>query len=104
MNWAATAGYRGKGPHVNPCQGIEKFREAARKRYLSAGELRRLGAALRVAERYGALSPGAIAAIRLLLFTGARVSEILSLRWTYVDIAGGLLRLPTRRRARKQSC
>jgi hypothetical protein len=23
MNWAAASGYRGPGPHVNPCNGIE---------------------------------------------------------------------------------
>jgi integrase len=93
MNWAAQAGYRGEGPHVNPCAGIEKFRERPRKRYLSPDELARLGAALRVAERYDAMSPAAIAAIRLLLLTGARVSEILSLRWADVDLEGAALHL-----------
>ena len=91
MNWAAQHGYR--DPHTNPCDGLEKFQEAARTRYLSPAELTRLGSALRVAVRYAAISPAAIAAIRLLLFTGARVSEILSLRWSEVDLAGGALHL-----------
>jgi integrase len=94
MNWAATAGYRGKGPHVNPCDGIEKFREAPRKRYLTAAELKRLGAALRVGKRRHAITPSALVAIRLLLFTGARVSEILSLQWPHVDLRRGALNLP----------
>jgi integrase len=91
MNWAAQHDYR--DPHTNPCDGIEKFKEDARARYLSPAELLRLGAALRVAVRYGSLSPAAIAALRLLLFTGARVGEILSLRWREVDLAGGALHL-----------
>src|SRR5262249_18331532 len=65
LNWAAHAGYRGKGPHVNPCLGIEKFKEESRSRYLTAAELKRLGAALRVAERRRAVSADALVAIRL---------------------------------------
>jgi integrase len=94
MNWAAQAGYRGAGPHVNPCDGIEKYRERPRKRYLTAPELARVGSALRVAERRQAMSPGALAAIRLLMLTGARVSEVLSLQWAHVDLQAGALRLP----------
>ena len=95
FNWAAQAGFRGgPGPHVNPALGIEKYRERARKRYLTKQELARVGCALRVAERRGAMSPAAIAAIKLLLLTGARMSEILSLKWKYVDSGRGLIHLP----------
>ena len=38
-------------------------------------------------------NPAAIAIIRLLAFTGARKSEIASLRWSEVDLARGYLRL-----------
>lgn len=93
MNWAALHGYLGPGPHVNPCQGIEKFKETPRKRYLTPEELKRVGAALRVGERRKALSPAAVTAIRLLLLTGARVSEILSLRWSAVDLKHAALHL-----------
>lgn len=75
MNWAALKGYRGEGPHVNPCLGIEKFKEESRQRYLTKDELKRLGAALRVGERRRRVPPSAAAAIRLLLVTGARCSE-----------------------------
>jgi integrase len=38
--------------------------------------------------------PAGVAALRLLIFTGARVSEILNLRWENVDFERGLLRIP----------
>ncbi len=92
MNWAVQAGYLEAG--VNPCDGIEKYRETARKRYLTPQELARVGSALRVAERRKAMTPGALAAIRLLMLTGARVSEILTLQWAHVDLKAGVLKLP----------
>ena len=42
----------------------------------------------------GGASPAAVAAIRLLMMTGCRRSEILSLRWEHVDLAACELRLP----------
>jgi integrase len=36
-------------------------------------------------------------AIRLLLFTGARLSEILTLEWSHVDLANGTIALPSRK-------
>ena len=79
---------------VNPCRYVKKYPERRRERFLSDGEYRRLGAALRDAEREGFASPAAIAAIRLLMLTGCRSGEILSLRWEDVDLERGELRLP----------
>lgn len=76
----------------NPCLRVKKYKEKARDRFLSPDELSRLGKALRGAETAGE-SKYVIAAIRLLLFTGARLTEILSLRWDDVDLKAGLLRL-----------
>ncbi|MCZ7651952.1 MAG: site-specific integrase [Thermoanaerobaculia bacterium] len=65
-----------------------------RERYLSGAELARIGAYLRAGEAGGTVSPSVALAIRLLLLTGCRAGEILSLRWEYVDLARGLLLLP----------
>jgi integrase len=77
----------------NPCRRIKKFKETPRERFLSPDELKRLGEALADADAKGE-SPYVTAAIRLLLFTGARLNEILSLEWSHVDLKANLLRLP----------
>ncbi len=74
----------------NPCRHVEKFRERPRERMLSGEELKHLGDAL---TGYGG-SPHAVAAIRLLMFTGARLSEVLGLRWDWIDFERGEARLP----------
>jgi integrase len=76
----------------NPARKIKKFPARKMERFLSALELARLGETLSAAE--GRENPFAIAAIRLLLLTGARKGEIMSLRWDYVDMEGPCLRLP----------
>ncbi|MBN8944939.1 MAG: site-specific integrase [Rhizobiales bacterium] len=109
----------------NPARGIEKYREQARERYLNGDELQRLGAALAEGETVGIpwdldldhpmakhvpkawkgrcekLDPHAAAALRLLLLTGARLREILDLRWREVDLERGLLLLPDSKTGRK---
>lgn len=104
-----------EGPNV--AKGIELFEEQARERFLSTDELGRLGQALHEAETTGlpyAIKDGpnakhapkpenrvrkvdayAIAAIRLLMFTGARLREVLHAKWEYLDEEKGILRLPT---------
>jgi integrase len=74
----------------NPCRGLEKFKEHKVERMLSAEELGRLGDALAKYDR----SPYAVAAIKLLAFTGGRLGEVLSLRWEWVDFERGEARLP----------
>jgi integrase len=77
----------------NPVRGIKKYRARARERFLSQAELARLGETLTTAEQEG-VNPCAITAIRLLLLTGCRKNEILSLQWDWVDFERGVLRLP----------
>jgi integrase len=87
FNWSGRRGER------NPCVGVERFAEQKRRRYLSSAELARLGGALAQAEELKLTSPYVVAAIRLLVFTGARLTEILTLRWDHVDLERGLLNL-----------
>jgi integrase len=51
--------------------------------------------------RFTKIDPFAAAAIRLLLFTGCRLREILHLRWEHVDLERGLLFLPDSKSGRK---
>ena len=92
-NWAKIEGYV-PSHSENPARDIEKYRESKRERYLSETELARLGKVLAESETEGTASPYAIAALRLLIFTGARLSEILTLRWSDIDLERRLLRLP----------
>jgi integrase len=79
FKYAEALNLRRKGS--NPCRGLARYRRTAMERYLSPLEYRRLGAALRAADdRY----PSQVAIVRLLLFTGARISEIRDLRWEWV--------------------
>jgi len=90
FNLAERWGLRVDG--TNPCRHVERFPERPRDRFLSDDELARLGGVLRDAEEKGLASAEAVAAIRLLLLTGCRVSEILGLRWEDVDIERRCLR------------
>ncbi len=78
---------------TNPARHIERFRENRRERFLSNEELANLGKTLAEAETERIELPSVIAAIRLLLFTGCRRSEILTLRWDSVDFERGCLQL-----------
>jgi integrase len=77
----------------NPCRNIEKFKEHSRQRFLSEIEIARLGKALAKAEEAGS-PPAAIAAIRLLILTGCRKSEVLGLEWRWIDFERLLIELP----------
>ncbi len=92
FNLAELWGLRPDGS--NPCRHVRRFREEKRERFLSDEEYRRLGEALKEVERDGSETKAAVAAFRLLMFTGCRLSEIQKLRWEHVDLAAGLLRLP----------
>ena len=92
MSWCEMQGFRPEGE--NPCRRLSKFRERKRERFLTSEELARLGETLDRIERQGTQSFSTVAAIRLLLFTGARLSEILTLKWSYIDLERRLILLP----------
>ena len=77
----------------NPCRHVRYYRENSRERFLTPEEFQRLGAALRKYEARGSTQASAVAALRLLMLTGCRTGEILSLRWDDVDRTAGVLRL-----------
>jgi integrase len=119
--FAGRAGILPEG--TNPARGIDKFKESRRERFLTGEELERLGTAIREAEKNGIpwavdeskanakhvpklkratkIDPFAAAALRLLLFTGCRLREILHLRWEHVDAERGCLFLPDSKSGRK---
>ena len=78
MREAEVYGYRPEG--TNPCVGIKRYRRQGRERFLSAAEVGRLGAVL---ERHEADHPQVVAIIRLLLLTGCRKGEIITLKWRF---------------------
>ncbi|MCL4716019.1 MAG: site-specific integrase [Hyphomonadaceae bacterium] len=109
--------------HRNPAKAIERFPENSRERFLKTEEFARLGETLRLAETEGLMwgprpgpkakhapkeknrhvmvDPFAVAAVRLLIFTGARLREILHLEWSQVDTERGLAFLPDSKTGKK---
>ena len=87
--------------NTNPVRHIGKYAESKKERYLTADEFERLATALSEAERKEAENPFVIAAIRLLVLTGARLGEILSLRWADVNFEHGMLLLGDSKTGRK---
>jgi integrase len=120
--WAAARGLIPEGQ--NPVKGLKKYREQGRERFLTVDEMGRLGAALAEGETVGLpyevdetkpnakhaakedkrrvrLDPYAVAAIRLLMLTGARLREILDARWEQVDFGRGVIFLADSKTGKK---
>lgn len=100
FNLAELWGLRPDG--TNPRRHIKKYPEKKRERYFSAGELQAIGRVLREMEEERIELPSAIAAVRLLLFTGCRLNEIMTLRWEHVDLDAKILRLPDSKTGAKE--
>lgn len=102
FGWCEKNGYRERGS--NPVAGLEKYEEQKRKAFMGQKELEALGTAFKVMEANGytdpktgkttVLDPTIAAALKMLLFTGARCMEILTLKWEYIDTKKGLANLP----------
>jgi integrase len=87
--------------HANPAARVKRYKEESRERFLTGAELGRLGDTLRAAETKSSVGPFAVAAIRLLILTGARLREILHAKWEYVDFERGILFLPDSKTGKK---
>ncbi len=81
------------GETTNPCRSAPKYRTRRRERFLTDAEFQRLGRTLDELEATGRLSPHAAAALRLLMLTGCRRNEILTLRWEDVRLEAQELHL-----------
>jgi integrase len=99
LSWAMDQRLMPRGE--NPCAHIKRFGETKRDRFLSLPELTRLAEALDRAEAEGAHSIYALAAIRLLILTGARLNEVLTLEWSHVSLDMGRLSLPVSKTGQK---
>ena len=77
----------------NPCRFVKKYEKRSCERFLSEQEFRRLGKVLSELEAEGNVSASGVAALRLLMLTGCRRNEVLTLRWEDVDLEAGELRL-----------
>ena len=91
FNLAEAWGLRPDGS--NPCRHVKKYKEEKRERYLCGNELARLGETLRECEE-DRESQSTVNLIRLLLLTGCRLNEILTLKWEHVDLENNALHLP----------
>ncbi len=86
-NWGMVA------PGRRPTRHVRQYRDTSRERFLTPEEYQHLGATLTRLEAEGSMMPSAVAAIRLLMLTGCRSDEILTLTWDDVDRTSRVLRL-----------
>ena len=90
MNW----GWRSD----NPVRGIERYHEERRERWLSDDELSRLLSALSAHPNQRAAN-----AVRFQLLTGARIGEVLAMRWSDVDLTRGVWIKPSHHTKQKRT-
>src|SRR4030095_15364624 len=76
---ARTIGYTGG----NPCEGVQRFAEVSRERFLNADELGRFTKAL------AAETPLSRDFFSLCLWTGQRQGNVRSMRWEEIDLKAG---------------
>ena len=80
-------------PGGNPCRFVAKYRTRRLERFLTEEEFRRLGRTLDALEAEGRVPVHAAAALRLLMLTGCRRSEIMTLPWEDVHLEANEIRL-----------
>lgn len=95
--WADRQGLLPSGL-ANPTGKVKRFRERSRDRWLKKDELERLMTEVRKHE-----NPYVRAAIPLLLLTGLRKGELLSARWSDLDLERAEIRLPETKSGKSQT-
>ena len=79
MRMAELWGYRRH--NSNPCKNAKRYRMHPKERFLSVEEMARLNVVLTRDESY---CPQAVAIVRLLMLTGCRAGEVVSLQWDWI--------------------
>lgn len=90
----------------NPAVGIERYPEEKRERFLSPDEISRLSEALTKYEESTTRtteSRKATDAIRLLMLTGARRTEVLAMTWDMLDMETGIWIKPSSHTKQKKT-
>ncbi len=77
----------------NPARGVRRIASKRRTRRLSAGELVRLGEAIRRSVEYGE-HPTGLALVRFIALTGFRLMEAQTLQRDWIDRQGGCVHFP----------
>src|SRR5690606_7614983 len=87
LNWGVKQGHINL--EVNPCDAVTVFKLEGRDRYLKPGaEFQRLKASLLVEAKENKLEgQDAADVVWLLMLTGARKSNVLSMEWSEIDLA-----------------
>lgn len=102
FSWCLKNGIRQN--NSNPAAGIERYPEQKRLAFMGKEEIEALGNAFISLEQHGYTDPATGkktsfdpfigAALKILMLTGARCMEILSLKWEYLDKTRGIANLP----------
>ena len=90
MNLAEKWEYRSL--NSNPCKHIDRYKENQRDVYLTMEQIEKVGLVFKELEKHHSVYM--IAALKMLLFTGRRTGEILTLRWEYLDFENSKMHLP----------
>ena len=80
-------------PHSNPCHAVQRFPEHRRGRFAKPAEIRAIGPLL---DAEAANDPAGVAFLYLMMFSGARPSEIANATWPQLerlDNGAGVLRI-----------
>ena len=85
------------------CKHIAKYPENKREKFLSNTEIEKLFTVLKTVEQNKTETPYVIAAIRLLLLTGRRFSEIITLKWEYIDLISHRINFPDSKTGKKST-
>ncbi|MDR1039142.1 MAG: tyrosine-type recombinase/integrase [Deltaproteobacteria bacterium] len=91
LNWAEENGCRPSGR--NPARQVRPYKEEKRLDCMGPDQLARVGEAMTELVREGKLAPAAESAIKILMLTGARKNEILTLKREDIDFANLRIRL-----------